>query len=97
MFSLPPFKDLMAFDVVVASCQDASILAEARMTNNDLWTMQKAMISAFNPREEMPTPPLHWTALLIDEAAQATELDVLPSRSVVEVTFLDTWKVDIQR
>ncbi|OAG20736.1 P-loop containing nucleoside triphosphate hydrolase protein [Alternaria alternata] len=82
MFSLPPFKDLMAFDVVVASCQDASILAEARMTNNDLWTMQKAMISAFNPREKMPTPPLHWTALLIDEAAQATELDVLPAISV---------------
>jgi helicase MOV-10 len=83
MFSLPSFKDLMAFDIVVASCQDASILAEARMTNNDLWTMQKAMFSAFNPREEMPTPPLHWTALLIDEAAQATELDVLPAISVV--------------
>ncbi|CAG5140153.1 uncharacterized protein ALTATR162_LOCUS647 [Alternaria atra] len=83
MFYLPPFRELMAFNVVVTSCQDAAILAEARMTNNDLWTMQKTMLSAFNPEEKTPNPPLHWTALLIDEAAQATELDVLPAISII--------------
>ncbi|KAL1801573.1 hypothetical protein ACET3X_001915 [Alternaria dauci] len=83
MFTLPPFKNLMAFNVVVTSCQDTSMLAEARMTNNDLWTIQNNMLSAFNPRENLSTPPLHWTALIIDEAAQATELEVLPAISVV--------------
>ncbi|KAG9187336.1 helicase MOV-10 [Alternaria panax] len=83
MFSLPPFRELMAFNVVVTSCQDAAILAEARLTNNDLWTMQKNILSAFNPEEKVPSPSLHWTALLIDEAAQATELEVLPAISVV--------------
>lgn len=83
MFCLPPFRELMAFNVVVTSCQDAAILAEARITNNDLWTIQRNMLSAFNPDDEIPNPNLHWSALLIDEAAQATELDVLPAISVV--------------
>ncbi len=83
MFGLPSFQELMAFNVVVTSCQDAAMLAEARMTNDDLWTMQKTMFSAFNPKEKTHTPALHWAALLIDEAAQATELDVLPAISVI--------------
>ncbi|KAF2247814.1 P-loop containing nucleoside triphosphate hydrolase protein [Trematosphaeria pertusa] len=84
MFYLPPFQNLMAFDVVVTSCRDASILVDARLTNADLWTIEKNMLSAFHPEDSAPSPPkLHWGALLIDEAAQATELDVLPGISVV--------------
>jgi len=83
MFCLPPFRELMAFNIVVTSCQDAAILADARLTNNDLWTIQRNMSSAFNPDDQIPNPKLHWSALLIDEAAQATELDVLPAISVV--------------
>ncbi|KAI4607996.1 hypothetical protein J4E80_009393 [Alternaria sp. BMP 0032] len=83
MFCLPPFREIMAFNIVVTSCQDAAILADARLTNNDLWTMQKNLSSAFNPDDQMPNPKLHWSALLIDEAAQATELDVLPAIGVV--------------
>ncbi|KAI4938543.1 hypothetical protein J4E85_000984 [Alternaria conjuncta] len=83
MFCLPPFQELMAFNIVVTSCQDAAILADARLTNNDLWTIQRNMSSAFNPDDQTPIPKLHWSALLIDEAAQATELDVLPAISVV--------------
>jgi DNA polymerase III delta prime subunit len=83
MFSLPPFRELMAFNVVVTSCQDAATLADARLTNKHLWTLQRTMLSAFNPETKPPTPVLHWTALLIDEAAQATELEVLPAINVV--------------
>jgi helicase MOV-10 len=83
MFHLPSFKKMMTFNVVVTSHRDAAMLAEAHLTNNDLWTIQRNTAVAFNPAEPAPTPPLHWTALLIDEAAQATEMDVLPAISVI--------------
>jgi helicase MOV-10 len=83
MFYLPPFRVLMAFNIVVCSCQDAAILAEARVTNLDLFNIENNMFSAFHPEDKPPSPSLHWGALLIDEAAQATEVDVLPAISVV--------------
>ena len=83
MFYLPPFKNLMSYNVVVTSCRDSAILAEARLTNADLWTMERELVSNLHPEEEPPMPSLHWGALLIDEAAQATEIDVLPAISVV--------------
>lgn len=83
MFYLPPFKTLMAFNVVVTSCRDASILTEARLTNIDLWAIERNMQSALHPEKPVPMPSLHWGALLIDEAAQATEIDIMPAISVV--------------
>ncbi|KAF2830728.1 P-loop containing nucleoside triphosphate hydrolase protein [Ophiobolus disseminans] len=83
MFYLPPFRNLMAYNVIVTSCRDAALLADVRLTNNDLWEIEKNMIAAFRPEEQEPMPHLHWGALLIDEAAQATEIDVLPAISVV--------------
>ncbi|KAF1956931.1 P-loop containing nucleoside triphosphate hydrolase protein [Byssothecium circinans] len=82
MFYLPPFKQLMAYNVVVTSCRDASILMDARLTNSDLWIIEHEMLSAFHPEHAGPPPGLHWGAILIDEAAQATELDVLSALSV---------------
>ena len=83
MFYLPPFQALLSFSVVVTSCRDAAILAEARLTNADLWTMERELVSALHPEDEPPTPSFHWGALLLDEAAQATEVDVLPAVSVI--------------
>ncbi|KAF2849911.1 P-loop containing nucleoside triphosphate hydrolase protein, partial [Plenodomus tracheiphilus IPT5] len=83
MFYLPPFKTLMAFNIVVTSCRDAAILAEARLSNDDLWTMERNMDSAFHPESPLPTRSLHWGALLIDEAAQATEIEALPALSII--------------
>ena len=83
MFYLPHFKALMAYNIVVCSCQDAAVLAEARLTNSDLFNIETNMFSAFHPEDKPPSPSLHWGALLIDEAAQATEVDVLPAISVV--------------
>ncbi|KAJ8113411.1 hypothetical protein OPT61_g4451 [Boeremia exigua] len=84
MFYLPPFKKLLSFNVVVTSCRDAAMLAEARLTNSDLWTLEREMVSAFHPEDELPIPNLHWGALLLDEAAQATEVDVLSAISVID-------------
>jgi len=83
MFTLPPFKTLMTYNVIVMSCQDAAMLEDARLTNKDLWTIERDTISAFRPEEPIPEPSLHWGALLVDEAAQATEIDVLPAISIV--------------
>jgi helicase MOV-10 len=83
MFALPPFRSLMAYNIVVASCQDAGILFEARLTNADLWHIEINMLAAIHPYDNFSSPSLHWGALLIDEAAQATEVDVLPAISVV--------------
>ncbi|KAI8935253.1 hypothetical protein NX059_007842 [Plenodomus lindquistii] len=83
MYYLPPFKTLMAYNVVVTSCRDAAMLAEAHITNSHLWTMERAMYSAFHPEAAPLTLALHWGALLIDEAAQATEIDILPAINIV--------------
>jgi helicase MOV-10 len=83
MFYIPPFKQLMAYNVVVTSTRDAAMLVEARVTNTDLYTIEKNMQEAFHPEDIFTPKPLHWGALLLDEAAQATELDVLPVLSAV--------------
>ncbi|OAG12175.1 P-loop containing nucleoside triphosphate hydrolase protein [Paraphaeosphaeria sporulosa] len=83
MFALPPFKQFMAYNVVVTSCRDAAILVEARLTNTDLWTVEKNFLEAFKCTNATPTSALHWGALLIDEAAQGTELDFLPALTAI--------------
>ncbi|KAJ4361201.1 hypothetical protein N0V95_002082 [Ascochyta clinopodiicola] len=83
MFYLPPFRALLSFNVVVTSCRDAAMLADACLTNADLWTIEQEMMLAFHPEDKPSTLSLHWGALLLDEAAQATEVDVLPAISVV--------------
>jgi helicase MOV-10 len=81
-FTVPPFRKLMAYNIVVTSCQDAGILMDARLTNNDLWEIERNTFAAFHPEDNLPVPNLHWGALLIDEAAQATEMDLLCAISV---------------
>lgn len=83
MFYLPPFKELLAVSVVVTSCRDAVILVEAHLKNADLWNLERDLVSALHPEDEPPIPSLHWGALLVDEAAQATEIEVLPALSII--------------
>ncbi len=80
-FSLPKFKTLMAYKVVVTTCRDADILVQARVTNRDLQALESGVLRAIHPQGAIPQQimvsiVLHWTALLVDEAAQATEPEV---------------------
>ncbi|OAL52165.1 P-loop containing nucleoside triphosphate hydrolase protein [Pyrenochaeta sp. DS3sAY3a] len=83
LFALPPLKALMSYKVVVTSCRDAAILADARITNSDLYSVERNVLSTLHPNIPVPELSLHWDALFIDEAAQATEMDVLPAISVI--------------
>lgn len=83
MFSLPPFHQMMRYKIVVTTCRDAEIMLRARLSNADLYTLEQGMYSALHPGQTVPHPQMHWTGLLIDEAAQATEPEVLIPLSVI--------------
>ena len=85
-FALPPFPQLMAYSVVVTTCKDADILVQARVTNSDLATWQHHLSQTIRPRDGDTSDrvvSLHWSALFIDEAAQATEIEALIPLSVI--------------
>jgi len=82
-FSLPSFSDVMKCRIVVTTCRDSCILEQARLTNTALAELEHGLRSALHPTTSMDEVQLHWTALVIDEAAQATELEALIPISVV--------------
>ncbi|KAK3400784.1 P-loop containing nucleoside triphosphate hydrolase protein [Sordaria brevicollis] len=84
VFCLPPFSQLMSYKIIVTSCRDASMLLYARLTNSDLHAVSSGLHQQIHPT--LPPPksvPLHWGALLIDEAAQAMEPEALIPLQVV--------------
>ena len=88
IFNLPPLPELMACKVVIATCRTTDVLVRARVTNKDLVTLENNMSDILNPhltkkRQAQPSSQLHWVALLLDEAAQATEPEVLIPLSIV--------------
>lgn len=76
-FALPPLEKLLTYRAVVTSCRDASLLLQARVTNSDMYWLERSIIGTLRPLDKETTQRLHWTALLIDEAAQATEPEAL--------------------
>lgn len=83
-FSLPPLKKLMSYKIVVTTCRDAALLMYARLTNADLYSVESGLRSALHPFDNQPKEvKLHWTGLLIDEAAQAIEPEALVAISIV--------------
>ena len=73
----------MGFKVVITSCHAADILVQARVTNSDLVSLQERLTGILLPNSLQNMTPLHWAALLVDEAAQATEPENLIPLSVV--------------
>jgi len=83
-FDLPPFRQLMSYKVVVTTCRDASLLLYARLTNCDLYTAEYSLRTVIHPCDPQPSEvALHWTALLMDESAQAIEPDALIPLTIV--------------
>ncbi|KAK9385593.1 P-loop containing nucleoside triphosphate hydrolase protein [Lipomyces mesembrius] len=87
MFVIPEFKILMKYKIVVCSCRDANILNEAQCSNKSLAKIEGYMMEAFGNSQRT----LHWSALLIDEAVQGTELEtVVPLRVVLpDMSYVD--------
>lgn len=84
-FSMPPFTELMKYRVVVTNCQDAGMLVNGRVTNGEMMRAQRDLYKSLYPHSQRIPPPLHphWTHLLVDEAAQASEPEVLIPMEVV--------------
>ena len=81
----------MGYKIVVTTCQTANTLVEARVTNRDLVSLKRGLQSMIHPHrvKSVPGPDdiLHWEALFIDEAAQATEPETLIPLAVVAPTL----------
>ncbi|KAK3054688.1 hypothetical protein LTR09_004417 [Extremus antarcticus] len=77
IFSLPSFAQLMKCKALVTTCDDANILLQARVSNRDLFALESNLHNAMHPEAAKHHPKLHWTGLLMDEAAQATEPEAL--------------------
>ncbi|KAJ6478594.1 P-loop containing nucleoside triphosphate hydrolase protein [Mycena vitilis] len=83
-FALPAWDVLLRYRVVVCSCLDAGILVDAHCTNNALARLEADIVGSLHPRRRLKEPIMpHWTHLLIDEAAQAAEPELLIPMSVV--------------
>ena len=82
-FSLPGFADIMKCRIVVTTCRDSAMLDQARLTNSALAELEHGLLSALHPNTSVREVKLHWTAIVIDEAAQATEPEALIPISVV--------------
>ncbi|KAL8927036.1 MAG: hypothetical protein Q9208_002581 [Pyrenodesmia sp. 3 TL-2023] len=88
IFNLPPLPELMACKIVISTCRTADILVQARVTNSDLVTLENTTADILHPqlaskRHKERINHLHWSALVVDEAAQATEPEILIPISVV--------------
>jgi hypothetical protein len=90
LFSLPEFETMMTYKVVVTTCRDADMLVQARLTNEALTYLAEKLLSAVAPhisKSVNSNQLIHWTALLLDEAAQAIEPEALVPLSVVDPAF----------
>ncbi|KAF2670238.1 P-loop containing nucleoside triphosphate hydrolase protein [Microthyrium microscopicum] len=82
-FTLPDFRRLMGYKIVVTSCQDSSMLVDAGLTNSDIAQFERGVMTAIHPTSSNYTCNLHWGALLLDEAAQAIEPEAVIPLSVI--------------
>src|SRR2546430_11632556 len=78
MIRRPPRSTLFPYTTLFRS------LIKARVTNRDLHTLKQGIFKDLDHRlPDDSVLPMHWTAFLLDEAAQATEPEALIPLSVV--------------
>lgn len=69
-FGLPAMEQLLRYPVVVSTALDVEILVNARLSNLD----QMSCLANYDPTCR---PKKHWTHVIMDEAAQASEPETL--------------------
>ena len=75
-------RDLLERCVIVTSVLDASVLYQAKVTNNGLAQLEARTLRTLRPHIYHPSA-YHFDYLLIDEAAQASEPEIAPALAVV--------------
>ena len=85
LFTLPEWRRLMSYKVIVTTCRAADILVQTRCTNEAIMLLANEMLGALLPNiNQLQELKVHFTALLLDEAAQATEPEALIPLQVVD-------------
>ncbi|CAO1637930.1 unnamed protein product [Parajaminaea phylloscopi] len=84
-YSLPPWYQLMRYRVVVCTAFDVSLLLNSKTSsNNDFGNLQTTFSPLLGVDSRGHTEiRLHWTHLLVDEAAQGTEPDLAPALAAI--------------
>lgn len=82
-FQLPSISEILAARVVVTSAIDAGLLFEYGLSNRILFDLEIQHYRILHKARPTPLIPLHWTHLLFDESAQATEPEALIPLSVL--------------
>jgi hypothetical protein len=73
----------MAYKLVVTTTRDASILLEIRMTNGDPFRPGPHIPFALHRNNYEVPSALIWGALIVDEATQVSEVELICALSVV--------------
>ncbi|GAA6010473.1 hypothetical protein JCM11491_006955 [Sporobolomyces phaffii] len=84
-FGIPDVATLFAKRVICTTVNDCSILVSARLTNSNLAALESHLASRLDPARATHRAPRapHFDYLVVDEAGQATESDLLPALAVV--------------
>ena len=82
-FGMPAWHDLMRARVVVTATHDVSMLLRARCSNIDFQRLRQFMDQGLRAHQGPSDPDLHWTHLLVDEAGQGTEAEMMAAIACV--------------
>ncbi|GAA5898780.1 DEAD/DEAH box helicase family protein [Sporobolomyces salmoneus] len=89
-FGIPDVATLLSKRVICTTVLDCSILLSSRLTNSNLASLETHLSSRLVPDQPPALVPPHFNYLLIDEAGQAVESDLLPALAVVLTESFNT-------
>lgn len=76
-FALPSWERLVTAKVVVVTTTDVHMLVKSKVSNVEFGRWQAKVLAPLI--RSIDAPKAHWTHLIVDEAAQATEAEIINS------------------